>query len=71
MQRESKPGYRTTEFWTMLFTNGFLLGDMVGIWDAVLDNVATIAVAIISGLYALERGQAKQGIPYVEPSDRR
>lgn len=61
---ETKPGYLTTEFWVTMFGNLSGLLNLVGAWDFVPNKWIVIALAVLNGLYAVSRGQAKQGIPY-------
>jgi len=67
---ESKPGYYTTEFWLTILFNLFSLLNVTGIWDYMPNSWSVIAAAIVNALYALSRGQAKQGIPYEAPPSR-
>lgn len=65
---ETKPGYLTTEFWiTMLGNLGGLL-NLVGAWNFVPNTWIVGALAVINGLYAVSRGQAKQGVAYTPPT---
>lgn len=77
--QETKPGTRTTEFYAMLVTIILpwlaTLGDNTGIISIVperyrylLPLVASLATALSTGLYAVGRGKAKQGIPYTPTS---
>jgi hypothetical protein len=72
---ETKPGTQTTEFYAMIVAILLpwlaTIGDNAGIityvperYRWVLPVVASAATAISAGLYAIGRGQAKQGIPY-------
>jgi len=66
---ETKPGYQTTEFWlTVLFSIWQLL-NVTSIWDYMPKSWSGIAIAIVTALYTLSRGQAKQGVPYYPPGD--
>jgi hypothetical protein len=60
---ETKPGPKTTEFWTNLFVNALgiiqLLAGPVNVSDS---KVATV-LAIVNGAYIASRGLAKQGVP--------
>lgn len=67
---ESKPGYLTTEFWITLFSNLGGLLNLLGAWNFVPNKWVVIAMAVINGLYAVSRGQAKQGVPYNPPPNR-
>jgi hypothetical protein len=64
--QESKPGVRTTEFWVSLFSNvAGLIQLTTGTVD-VSNKYVAIALGIINGAYAVSRGLAKQGQPFVE-----
>jgi len=57
---ETKPGYKTTEFWlTIAVVAADLITALLGILPP---QFAGMASAIATGLYALGRGQAKSGI---------
>jgi hypothetical protein len=57
---ETKPAIRTTEFWLTLAVNlGALLAGLAG---ALPPRYAAIVTGISTGLYALSRGWAKQGV---------
>lgn len=58
---ESKPGYKTTEFWVTLAT---ALGLLVNVLPAPQSKEGLYAV-IVTGLYALSRGLAKLGVPNI------
>lgn len=64
---ETKPGIYTTEFWTSLFVNLFMLGDLVNLWSVVPDKWAAIAMSIVTGAYGASRGIAKQGVERTAP----
>lgn len=53
-----KPGYRTTEFWTLVAT--FLGAGLGAVSDQVPAEYATAAVAISTACYAISRGLAKR-----------
>lgn len=61
---ETKPGVLTTEFWITVFTNLGGLLDLTNLWHFVPHNWVVLALAIVNGLYAVSRGQAKQGVAY-------
>jgi hypothetical protein len=70
---ETKPGYQTTEFWTMLFGQIVGLLQLTGAWQYMPDGknpFVIVAMAVLGGLYAVARGQAKQGVAYT-PDPRR
>lgn len=64
--RESKPGWKTTEFWVAVVT--LVAVNLNGVVLTLPDKYQAIATAVVAGLYALARGLAKQGIPDVEPT---
>ena len=52
-----KPGWKTTEFWTMALANlAAIVGMVAGFLPA---EWAAIALAVVDGLYAIGRGLAK------------
>jgi hypothetical protein len=64
---ETKPGYMTTEFWVQIFGQAVGLLQLTGAWQYAPDSsnkYVMIAMAILGGLYAVGRGQAKQGVQY-------
>lgn len=61
---ETKPGYKTTEFYLTLVANIGAILDLTNAWQFVPHRWAVIGLAIVNGLYSVGRGQAKQGIPY-------
>lgn len=63
---ETKPGVKTTEFWTTLFVN--VLG-VAQLFSGGIDGnnkYVVVGLGIINGLYAASRGIAKQGIKPTE-----
>lgn len=62
--KETKAGYKTTEFWLTLA--GLAAVNLNGVVLTLPDKYQAIASAVLAGLYALSRGQAKKGIPSVE-----
>ena len=59
---ETKPGYKTTEFWA---TMGIYLGGIVnitGLWDYTTNWHSGVLMTIAAGAYALARGIAKANI---------
>jgi hypothetical protein len=62
--KETKAGWRTTEFWVLV----------VGSLAIVLEGVQVPAkyegavAAVLGGLYIVSRGLAKKGVPVVEPA---
>lgn len=62
--KESKAGYKTTEFWLAVAGAVF-----VNVGPAVPDKWQAILTAGLAAVYALSRGVAKAGIPdVVEPA---
>lgn len=72
---ETKPGTRTTEFYMTLLTivlpwlvtiadNADVVNVVPERYRYLLPVVAAVATALSSGLYAVGRGKAKQGIAY-------
>jgi hypothetical protein len=59
---ETKPGYFTTEFWASLITGVYLTLNSSGAIDQIPKSWSAVALAIVSGAYAISRGQAKQGV---------
>lgn len=60
--KESKEGYKTTEFWTMVV--GSVLVNLNAI--PLPEKYEGFVTAGLMGLYALSRGLAKAGVPKVE-----
>jgi len=57
---ETKPGYKTTEFWLTLAT---VVGTFIAsLSDALPPRYAALASTVATGLYAIGRGNAKQGV---------
>ena len=61
--KETKEGYRTTEFWVTVLTSLAVVFNGVPLPESKEGYV----VAFIAGLYAVARGLAKRGVPHVEP----
>lgn len=61
--KESKEGYKTTEFWASLVASVLVVLDVVPA-DGSAEGVI---VGLIAAVYALSRGIAKKGTPVVEP----
>ena len=59
---ETKPGYLTTEFWVSTITGLYMVLNTTGVLSQIPAQWSGTALAIISGLYAVSRGQAKQGV---------
>lgn len=60
--KESKAGYKTTEFWVTIVTS--LLVVLNGI--PLPDKYGGFVVAALGAAYAISRGLAKKGVPAVE-----
>lgn len=63
--KETKAGYKTTEFW--LTIAGLLAVNLNGVILTLPDKYQALASAALTGLYVVSRGVAKKGIPAVEP----
>lgn len=61
--KESKAGYRTTEFWVAVI--GSLLTVLNGV--PLPEKYEGVVVALFGAVYILSRGIAKKGVPVVEP----
>lgn len=61
---ETKPAFKTTEFWVAIFGSIYTFLNTTGAIDQIPKGWAAIAMAIIGGLYAVGRGQAKSGVPF-------
>jgi len=61
---ETKPGYKTTEFWLTMVTNLVIAANLAGAFDGIPNRYAALVAAVVNGAYAISRGQAKQGVPY-------
>lgn len=57
---ESKPGWKTTEFWITVTTG--LSSMLAGVIGILPPEYAVIATSVSAGLYAFSRGLAKQGV---------
>jgi hypothetical protein len=62
--KETKDGWKTTEFWLTLA--GLAAVNLNGVVMTLPDKYQAIGSAVVIGLYALSRGAAKKGIPAVE-----
>jgi hypothetical protein len=62
---ETRPGVKTTEFLVTIAAAVLPFIDLVGLVELLPDRYAAIALAIISALYSVSRGLAKQNIPNV------
>lgn len=59
MSTGTKPGIQTSEFW---FGVAVAVGTLIAaLSDALSPRYAAIASAVVAGLYAIGRGQSKQG----------
>lgn len=61
--KESKAGYKTTEFWVGVVVALLTVLDGVPLPEKFEGGV----VALIAVAYAISRGLAKNGVPHVEP----
>lgn len=62
--KETKAGWRTTEFWLTLVS---AVGVAVGVVPTPHDTKG-YALVVLVALYAVARGLAKKGVPSIEPS---
>lgn len=62
--KETRAGYKTTEFWGTLA--GLAALNLNGVIMTLPDKWQAIGSAAIIGLYAISRGLAKKGIPAIE-----
>lgn len=60
--KESKSGYKTTEFWLTVITSLMVVVDGV----PLPEKFEGVVIAVLGAAYALSRGLAKKGIPHVE-----
>jgi hypothetical protein len=60
--KESKAGYKTSEFWLTIAISAFTL--LNGI--PMPEKYEGFVIAAMGGLYALSRGLAKKGIAHIE-----
>lgn len=59
---ETKPGYLSSEFWVSIITGIYMVMNTTGIVNQIPDRYAGIGLAIVTALYTVSRGQAKQGV---------
>lgn len=59
--KETKAGYKTTEFWAVIATSILDVVSQIPFHDKLV-------VTVIAGLYAVARGLAKLGVPNAEPT---
>jgi hypothetical protein len=62
--KETREGYKTTEFWGAVA--GLAALNLNGVIMTLPDKWQAIGSAAIIGLYAISRGLAKKGIPAIE-----
>lgn len=62
--KETKSGFRTTEFWLTIATS--LLVVLNGV--PLPEKYEGVVVAALGAVYALSRGIAKNGVPAIEPA---
>lgn len=63
---ETKNGLKSTEFWLVVLTAVLVQVDAIPLpekWEGVVSGALAVA-------YALSRGLAKQGVPYVEAAKK-
>jgi hypothetical protein len=63
--KETKAGYKTTEFWVAIVS--LVIVNLNGVVMTLPDKYQAIATAAIAAFYAVARGQAKSGVPALEP----
>lgn len=51
-----------------IFTGAYMVLNTTGVVSQVPAKWSGVALAVVSGLYAVARGQAKQGVAYTPPS---
>ena len=62
VQNETKPGWKTTEFWLVLLTNvTVIFGQLVDVIH-IKPQVAAAGLIVLNGLYSIARGLAKKGV---------
>ena len=61
--KESRAGYKTTEFWLTIITVVLLNVNLIPLPDS-WQGIASAALVVV---YAISRGLAKQGVPDAEP----
>ncbi len=61
--KESKAGYKTTEFWLTVLTVILLNVNLIPLPDS-WQGIASAALVVV---YAISRGLAKKGVPDAEP----
>jgi hypothetical protein len=61
---ESKPGYKTTEFWVTLVVSGTAWIAHAAASGALPLRATAAIQTVLAVVYALSRGLAKQGVPY-------
>ena len=59
---ETKAFYKTSEWWASLLGAFYFVLNSAGVVDQIPKSWSAIAVAIVTGAYAVSRGQAKQGV---------
>ncbi len=56
----AKPGYKTTEFWTVVFTALVQVANLSGAWDYMSNWHSGLVLAIVTAAYTASRGLAKR-----------
>lgn len=59
---ETKPGYKTTEFWVTIFSGIYMVGNATDVLNSIPATWSAVALAVIGGAYTVSRGIAKQGV---------
>lgn len=61
---ETKPAIYTTEFWVHNIAMLGTILNLIGAWNFVPNTAVLWFQAIVTALYMLSRGIAKQDVPY-------
>lgn len=64
---ETKPGILTSEFWISIISGLYLALNATGILEQVPNRWSAVGMAVITALYSVSRGIAKQGVSYNPP----
>lgn len=66
---ETKPAFRTTEFWTALVVQLIMIANLTSIWNYMPNRYSALVMGFVQGLYMLSRGWAKSGVGYDPTKD--
>lgn len=64
---ETRPGWKTTEFWIVVLTNVGIIGGQVIDVLHLPPRYAELGLVVVNAAYAIARGLAKTGVPNVVP----